>query len=132
MATICKICPVSFSDDCFRPPSGIGGFVSFGQEEKVDLMSISASEREDWAGTPRPTATCTLPPSRRCSYSLSARLLCCCDFCPVSAQHTLSLTRYANFVYLSLDAHWFVSTYELRARLASVAIGYRDVYIFAE
>ncbi|KAK2887453.1 hypothetical protein Q8A67_015681 [Cirrhinus molitorella] len=43
--------PVSFSEDCFRPPSDIGGFVSFGQEEEVDLMSISASEREDWAGS---------------------------------------------------------------------------------
>ncbi|KAL1278055.1 hypothetical protein QQF64_024728 [Cirrhinus molitorella] len=43
--------PVSFSEDCFRAPSDIGGFVSFGQEEEVDLMSISASEREDWAGS---------------------------------------------------------------------------------
>ncbi|KAF4113452.1 hypothetical protein G5714_005997 [Onychostoma macrolepis] len=33
------------------PPSNIGEFVSFGQEEGDDTMSISASEREDWAGS---------------------------------------------------------------------------------
>ncbi|KAF4113460.1 hypothetical protein G5714_006005 [Onychostoma macrolepis] len=43
--------PVSFPEDCFRPPSNIGEFVSFGQEEGDDTMSISASEREDWAGS---------------------------------------------------------------------------------
>ncbi|KAF4110748.1 hypothetical protein G5714_007779 [Onychostoma macrolepis] len=43
--------PVSFPEDCFRPPSNIGEFVSFGQEEGDDSMSISASEREDWAGS---------------------------------------------------------------------------------
>ncbi len=43
--------PVSFPEDCFRPPSNIEEFVSFGQEEGDDDMSISASEREDWAGS---------------------------------------------------------------------------------
>ncbi len=42
--------PVSFPEDCFRPPSNIEGFVSFGHEEGNDAISISASEREDWAG----------------------------------------------------------------------------------
>ncbi len=42
--------PVSFPEDCFRPPANIEEFVSFDQEEGDDSMSISASEREDWAG----------------------------------------------------------------------------------
>ncbi len=33
------------------PPSNIEEFVSFGQEEGDDAMSISASEEEDWAGS---------------------------------------------------------------------------------
>ncbi len=33
------------------PPSNIEEFVSFGQEEGDDAMSISASEKEDWAGS---------------------------------------------------------------------------------
>ncbi len=37
-------------EDCFRPPANIEEFVSFDQEEGDDSMSISASEREDWAG----------------------------------------------------------------------------------
>ncbi len=36
--------PISFPEDCFRPPSNIEGFVSFGHE----AMSILASEKEDW------------------------------------------------------------------------------------
>ncbi len=43
--------PVSFPEDCFRPPSNIEEFVSFGHEEGDDAMSISASEKEDWAGS---------------------------------------------------------------------------------
>ncbi len=43
--------PVSFPEDCFRPPSNIEGFVSFGHEEGDEAMSISASEKEDWAGS---------------------------------------------------------------------------------
>ncbi len=39
--------PVSFPEDCFRPPSNIEEFVSFGHEEGDDAMSISASEKED-------------------------------------------------------------------------------------
>ncbi len=35
----------------FRPPSNIEEFVSFGHEEGDDAMSISASEKEDWAGS---------------------------------------------------------------------------------
>ncbi len=36
----------------------------------------------------------------------------------------LLLTRYANFVYLSLDTHWLISTYLLRFRLqASLLVG---------
>ncbi len=42
--------PVSFPEDCFRPPANIEEFVSFGQEEGDDSMSISALEREDWVG----------------------------------------------------------------------------------
>ncbi len=42
---------VSFPEDCFRPPSNIEGFVSFGHEEGDEAMSISASEKEDWAGS---------------------------------------------------------------------------------
>ncbi len=42
--------PVSFPEDCFRLPANIEEFVSFGQEEGDDSMSISASEREGWAG----------------------------------------------------------------------------------
>ncbi len=43
--------PVSFPEDCFRPPSNIEGFVSFGHEEGDEAMFISASEKEDWAGS---------------------------------------------------------------------------------
>ncbi len=43
--------PVSFPEDCFCPPSNIEGFVSFGHEEGDDAMSISALEKEDWAGS---------------------------------------------------------------------------------
>ncbi len=43
--------PVSFPEDCFRPHSNIEEFVSFGHEEGDDAMSISASEKEDWAGS---------------------------------------------------------------------------------
>ncbi len=43
--------PISFPEDCFRPPSNIEGFVSFGHEEGDEAMSISASEKEDWAGS---------------------------------------------------------------------------------
>ncbi len=43
--------PISFPEDCFRPPAYIEEFVSFGQEEGDDSMSMSASEREDWAGS---------------------------------------------------------------------------------
>ncbi len=43
--------PVSFPEDCFRPSSNIEGFVSFGHEEGDDAMSMSASEKEDWAGS---------------------------------------------------------------------------------
>ncbi len=43
--------PVYFPEDCFHPPSNIEEFVSFGQEDGDDTMSISASEREDWAGS---------------------------------------------------------------------------------
>ncbi len=43
--------PVSFPEDCFRPPSNIEEFVSFGHEEGNDAMSISASEKEDWVGS---------------------------------------------------------------------------------
>ncbi len=35
----------------FPPPSNIEGFVSFGHEEGDEAMSISASEKEDWAGS---------------------------------------------------------------------------------
>ncbi len=41
--------PVTFSDGCFRPPLSVTDFVSFGQEGEEDSMSISASEKEDWA-----------------------------------------------------------------------------------
>ncbi len=44
-------CPVSFPEDCFCPPSNIEEFISFGHEEGDDAMSISASEKEDWAGS---------------------------------------------------------------------------------
>ncbi len=43
--------PISFPEDCFRPPSNIEGFVAFGHEEGDEAMSISASEKEDWAGS---------------------------------------------------------------------------------
>ncbi len=43
--------PISFPEDCFRPPSNIEGFVSFSHEEGDEAMSISASEKEDWAGS---------------------------------------------------------------------------------
>ncbi len=43
--------PVSFPEDCFCPPSNIEEFVSFGHEEGDDAMSLSASEKEDWAGS---------------------------------------------------------------------------------
>ncbi len=43
--------PVSCPEDCFCPPSNIEEFVSFGHEEGDDAMSISASEKEDWAGS---------------------------------------------------------------------------------
>ncbi len=61
---------VSFPEDCFRPPANIEEFVSFGQEEGDDSMSISASEREDWAGS-EPDQTDSLGPqtSKRSSKS---------------------------------------------------------------
>ncbi len=43
--------PFFFPEDFIRPPSNIEEFVFFGQEEGDDAMSISASEREDWAGS---------------------------------------------------------------------------------
>ncbi len=43
--------PISFSEDCFRPPSNIEGFVAFGHEEGDEAMSISASEKDGWAGS---------------------------------------------------------------------------------
>ncbi len=43
--------PISFPEDCFRPPSNIEGFVAFGHEEGDEAMSISASEKEGWAGS---------------------------------------------------------------------------------
>ncbi len=43
--------PFFFPEDFIRPPSNIEEFISFGQEEGDDAMSISASEREDWAGS---------------------------------------------------------------------------------
>ncbi len=43
--------PISFPEDCFRPPSNIEGFVAFGHEEGDEAMSISASEKEDWPGS---------------------------------------------------------------------------------
>ncbi len=43
--------PISFPEDCFRPPSNIEGFVAFGHEEGDEAMSISASEKEEWAGS---------------------------------------------------------------------------------
>ncbi len=45
--------PVTFSDGCFRPPLSVTDFVSFGQEGEEDSMSISASEKEDWAESER-------------------------------------------------------------------------------
>ncbi len=42
---------ISFPEDCFRPPSNIEGFVAFGHEEGDEAMSISASEKEEWAGS---------------------------------------------------------------------------------
>ncbi len=43
--------PISFPEDCFRPPSNIEGFVAFGHEEGDEAMSISASEKDGWAGS---------------------------------------------------------------------------------
>ncbi len=43
--------PVSFPEDCFRPPANIEEFVFFGQEEGDDSISISALESEDWTGS---------------------------------------------------------------------------------
>ncbi len=43
--------PVSCPEDCFCPPSNIEEFVYFGHEEGDDAMSISALEKEDWAGS---------------------------------------------------------------------------------
>ncbi len=40
-----------FPEDCFRPPSNIEGFVAFGHEEGDEAMSISASEKDGWAGS---------------------------------------------------------------------------------
>ncbi len=45
--------PVTFSDECFRPPPSIADFVSFGQEDEEDSMSISGSEKEGWAESER-------------------------------------------------------------------------------
>ncbi len=43
--------PISFPEDCFRPPSNSEGFVAFGHEEGDEAMSISASEKDGWAGS---------------------------------------------------------------------------------
>ncbi len=40
---------VIFSNGCFRPPPSVADLVSFGQEGEEDSMSISASEKEEWA-----------------------------------------------------------------------------------
>ncbi len=45
--------PVTFSDGCFHPPSSVADFVSFGQEGEEDSLSISASEKEEWAESER-------------------------------------------------------------------------------
>ncbi len=45
--------PVTFSDGCFRPPPSVADFVSFGQEGEEDFMSISASEKKEWAESER-------------------------------------------------------------------------------
>ncbi len=54
--------PVTFSDGCFRPPPSIADFVSFGQEGEEDSMSISASEKEEWAESER-DRSCSEGPS---------------------------------------------------------------------
>ncbi len=51
--------------------------------------------------------------------SLCSSSQCCVDVASalfLSAAYLL-LTRYANFVYIGLDAHWLISTYKLQARL---------------
>ncbi len=40
-----------------------------------------------------------------------------CASCPVSAQPTLFLSRYANLYTFGLDAHWLTATYQRWARL---------------
>ncbi len=54
--------------------------------------------------------------SSQCSVDFASALF-------LSAANLL-LIRYANFVYLGLDAHWLISTYLLRVRLqASLLVG---------
>ncbi len=45
--------PVTFSDECFHPPSSVADCVSFGQEDEKDSMSISGSEKQSWAESER-------------------------------------------------------------------------------
>ncbi len=46
-----RIRPSLSPRNCFRPPSNIEGFVAFGHEEGDEAMSISASEKDGWAGS---------------------------------------------------------------------------------
>ncbi len=59
--------PISFPEDCFRPPSNIEGFVAFGHEEGDEAMSISASEKEVGLDRSPSKAAQSLQASRRSS-----------------------------------------------------------------
>ncbi len=45
--------PVTFSDGCFCHPPSVADFVSFSLEGEEDSMSVSASEKEEWAESER-------------------------------------------------------------------------------
>ncbi len=62
-------------------------------------------------------------------YTVCAVPYARCASCPVSAQPTLFLSRYANLYTFGLDAYWLTATYQKNGELAYSVTIVGSVYV---